>query len=196
MAAATSAIFTLKLATGYTACASAGGFCKVSCHGNKVRLSQEGSETTVLYTVDITPGALRVGTSNAEDAMAVSNAQLKAQKVVQEFAIPRGSFLPALPAGIPGTMVLGPLGGPVGPGSAEQQMALVPVMLPNPDGSYMAAYQVQPVPLGTQGGPAEFTGGFMVSLLFPSEFSMGKLVVCISMHQPTISLTPYAKLGS
>lgn len=28
MAAATSAIFTLKLATGYTACASAGGFVR------------------------------------------------------------------------------------------------------------------------------------------------------------------------
>ncbi len=118
-----------------------------------------------MYTVDITPGALRVGTSTAEDAMAVSDAQLKAQKLVQEFAISRGSFLPALPAGIPGPMVLGPLGGPAGP---EQQMALVPVMIPNPDGSYMAAYQVQPVPLGTQGGPADFTGGFMVSLLFPS----------------------------
>ncbi|DBA99084.1 TPA: hypothetical protein ACH3X1_014218 [Trebouxia sp. C0004] len=98
------------------------------------------------------------GTSTAEDAMAVSNAQLKAQKLVQEFAISRSSFLPSLPAGIPGPMVLGPLGGPVGPGSAEQQMALVPVMLPQPDGSYMAAYQVQPVPLGAQGGPADFTG--------------------------------------
>ena len=98
--------------------------------------------------------------------MAVSDAQLKAQKLVQEFAISRGSFLPTLPAGIPGPMVLGPLGGPVGPGSAEQQMALVPVMIPNPDGSYMAAYQVQPVPLGTPGGPADFTGGFIVSLLF------------------------------
>ncbi|KAL0054150.1 hypothetical protein WJX82_004523 [Trebouxia sp. C0006] len=95
------------------------------------------------------------GTSTAEDAMAVSDAQLKAQKLLQEFSISRGSFLPTLPAGIPGPMVLGPLGGPAGP---EQQMALVPVMIPNPDGSYMAAYQVQPVPLGTQGGPADFKG--------------------------------------
>ena len=118
-----------------------------------------------MSTVDTTPGPLYVGTSTAEDAMAVSNAQLKAQQLVQEFAISRGNFLPALPAGIPGPMVLGPLQGPAGPGSAEQQMALVPVMIPNPDGSYMAAYQVQPVPLGTPGGPADFTGGFLVSLL-------------------------------
>ena len=119
-----------------------------------------------MHAVDITLTLGTAGTSTAEDAMAVSDAQLKAQKLVQEFAISRGSFLPTLPAGIPGPMVLGPLGGPIGPGSAEQQMALVPVMIPNPDGSYMAAYQVQPVPLGTQGGPADFTGGFMVSLLF------------------------------
>ena len=110
-----------------------------------------------------------VGSSNAEDATAVSSAQLKAHKLMQEFAISRGSFIPALPAGIPGPGMLGPLGGPVGPSPAGP-MALVPVMLPSADGSYIAAYQVQPVPsagFATDPAPAEFSGGWVDPLSGP-----------------------------
>ncbi len=92
--------------------------------------------------------------------MAVSSAQLKAQKLMQEFAVSRAGFFPGMPAGMAAPGLLGPLGGPAGPGPAGP-MALVPVMLQNPDGTLTAAYQVQPVPpagFATEGIPTELAG--------------------------------------
>ena len=101
------------------------------------------------------------GSSNAESAAAVSSAQLKAQKLIQEIAVARAGFLTATPAGLPVPGLLGPLGpGPAG------HMALVPVMLQNADGTYTAAYQVQPVPpagFATDSMPAELAGGDPIS---------------------------------
>ena len=97
------------------------------------------------------------GTSSAEDAMAVSNTQLQVHKLMQEFALSRPGLLPGVLAP-PGGALL-PLATHPGPGPNEQ-LALVPVMIQNPDGSFTGAYQVQPYPSGfsTEGATPELPG--------------------------------------
>ena len=89
--------------------------------------------------------------------MAVSNTQLQVHKLMQEFALARPGLLPGVLAP-PGGALL-PLAAHAGPGPNEQ-LALVPVMIQNPDGSFTGAYQVQPYPSGfsTDGVPPELPG--------------------------------------
>ena len=101
---------------------------------------------------------LITGTSTAEDAMAVSSAQLQVHKLMQDFAFSRPGLLPGVLAPPGGSLL--PLAPPSGPGLNENQLALVPVMIQNPDGTFTGAYQVQPYPSGfsTEGVPSELTG--------------------------------------
>ena len=103
------------------------------------------------------------GTSSADDAMAVSSAQLQVHKLMQDFALPRPGLMSGMLAP-PGGALL-PLSSHGGPGPNEQ-LALVPVMIQNPDGTFTGAYQVQPYPSGfsTDGGPLEMTGDFLLML--------------------------------
>ena len=104
--------------------------------------------------------ALHVGISNAEDAMAVSSAQLRAQKLMQDFAVFGSSRAPAMPPGVSMPGLLGPSGGQAASGPAGA-VGVLPVMLPNPDDSGVAAYQVQPIcPAGSApgGAPVEISG--------------------------------------
>lgn len=101
----------------------------------------------VITSVGGTPSVVcgMTGTSSAEDALAVSNTQLQVHKLMQEFALSRPGLLPGVLAP-PGGGLL-PLAAHAGPGPNEQ-LALVPVMIQNPDGSFTGAYQVQPYPSG------------------------------------------------
>ena len=89
--------------------------------------------------------------------MAVSNTQLQVHKLMQELALSRPDLLPGVLAP-PGGALL-PLAAHAGPGPNEQ-LALVPVMIQNPDGSFTGAYQVQPYPSGfsTDSVPSELPG--------------------------------------
>ena len=125
------------------------------------------------------------GTSNAEDAMTVSSAQLKVQNLMQDLAFARPGLFPGMltppPSGLlplAGHAPL-PLAGHTGLGP-HGQLALVPVMVQNPDGTFTGAYQVQPYPSGlsTDGRNAEMPG---VSLLCTPPFpyqSSATLVCC------------------
>lgn len=97
--------------------------------------------------------------------MAVSNTQLQAHKLMQEFAFSRPGLLPGVLAP-PGGALL-PLAAHAGPGPNEQ-LALVPVMIQNPDGSFTGAYQVQPYPSGfsTDGVLPELPGALPPILWF------------------------------
>lgn len=101
------------------------------------------------------------GTSNADDAMAISNAQLQVHKLMQDFALPRPGLMSGMLAP-PGGALL-PLASHGGPGPNEQ-LALVPVMIQNPDGTFTGAYQVQPYPSGfsTDGAASEMTGDLLL----------------------------------
>ena len=97
--------------------------------------------------------------------MAANNAQLKAQKLMQDLAMSKAQIAMSsgMPPAVPADSMLGPLARPAGSG-VPGHMALVPVMLQNADGTLTAAYQVQPVPtagFATDGFPADaqFSGG-------------------------------------
>ena len=111
------------------------------------------------YQCEASPNVVcgMTGTSSAEDAMAVGNTQLQVHKLMQEFALSRPGLLPGVLAP-PGGALL-PLAAHAGPGPNEQ-LALVPVMIQNPDGSFTGAYQVQPYPSGfsTDSVPPELPG--------------------------------------
>lgn len=92
--------------------------------------------------------------------MAVISAQLRAQELMQDFAVFGSGWAPAMPPWVSMPGLLGPLFGQPAPGPAGA-IAVMPVMLPKPDGSCVAAYQVQPVcPAGSapEGAPSEISG--------------------------------------
>lgn len=119
--------------------------------------------------------------------MAVSNTQLQAHKLMQEFAFSRPGLLPGVLAP-PGGALL-PLAAHAGPGPNEQ-LALVPVMIQNPDGSFTGAYQVQPYPSGfsTDGVLPELPGALppMLAGIYPLVFTWVPLVAHLLRVMPFV----------